>query len=399
MATAHVNVKGRTSMDGRGWAAGLRKMETGTKAAGARMASGMAGAIGGVFAVGFLVSATRRIVAHADQVHKTAVRIGASTDTIQKFDFAATQSGATMSDVEKSFINTAKAMESAKQGLTTHIRAFQAFGISMQMLKVMSPEQVFLKVADAIEKAGGAMDKAKSLQDIMGRGGKALIPAFVSGFTGLAASAPKGIDNETIESLVKFNDELDRLKREVLPAAADAVAVLADVFNQARTPQGPGELGFFGKSAGALALSLSGEKGKRQLDSDLTTQRRLGINISESEWSDINTKHGKALEHIQKTADDWLSGSNPFLRGPAAAGAKGSNWVTDAVGDPAAADAAAAAAAKAWSKPSLQLNSLQRIGAAVTQSADPIAIEKSNNKLLTNIARNTKKLADETEDF
>jgi hypothetical protein len=67
--------------------------------------------------------------------------------------------------------------------------------------------------------------------------------------------------------------------------------------------------------------------------------------------------------------------------------------------DPEVADAAAAAAAKAWSKPSLQLNSLQRIGAAVSQSADPIAIEKDNNKLLKNIAKNTKKLADETEDF
>ena len=127
MATAHVNVKGRTSMDGRGWSAGLRKMEVGTKGAAARMAGSMAGMIGGVFAVGFLASATRRIVQHADQIHKTAVRIGTSTDTIQKFDFAATQSGATMTDVEKSFINTAKAMESAKQGLTTHIRAFQFF--------------------------------------------------------------------------------------------------------------------------------------------------------------------------------------------------------------------------------------------------------------------------------
>ena len=209
MATAHVNVKGRTSMDGRGWSAGLRKMEVGTKGAAARMAGSMAGAIGGVFAVGFLASATRRIVQHADQIHKTAVRIGASTDTIQKFDFAATQSGATMTDVEKSFINTAKAMESAKQGLTTHIRAFQAFGITMQMLNVMSPEQVFLKVAEAIEKAGGAMDNAKSLQDIMGRGGAAMIPAFVSGFTGLAGSAPDPIAEEDIQNLVRFNDELD----------------------------------------------------------------------------------------------------------------------------------------------------------------------------------------------
>ena len=378
-------------MDGRGWSAGLRKMETGTKAAAGRMAGSFTGAIGGVFAVGFLASATRRIVQHADQIHKTAVRIGASTDTIQKFDFAATQSGATMSDVEKSFINTAKAMESAKQGLTTHIRAFQAFGITMQMLNVMSPEQVFLKVAEAIEKAGGAMDNAKSLQDIMGRGGAAMIPAFVSGFTGLAGSAPKGIDNETIENLVKFNDELDRLKREMLPAAASAAGGLADLFRH---------------SSKVLAQK---DEQLKALQPTITPRMRLDKEL------ELWLRETLGLGNLFGGFDDSIYGSTESLRrekGEVASRARnkqppetgpflGSNLgqPIPAASDPAVADAAAAAAAKAWSKPSLQLNSLQRIGAAVSQSADPIAIEKDNNKLLKNIAKNTKKLADETEDF
>ena len=376
-------------MDGRGWSAGLRKMETGTKAAAGRMAGSFTGAIGGVFAVGFLASATRRIVQHADQIHKTAVRIGASTDTIQKFDFAATQSGATMTDVEKSFINTAKAMESAKQGLTTHIRAFQAFGITMQMLNVMSPEQVFLKVAEAIEKAGGAMDNAKSLQDIMGRGGAAMIPAFVSGFTGLAGSAPKGIDNETIENLVKFNDELDRLKREMLPAAASAAGGLADLFRH---------------SSKVLAQK---DEQLKALQPTITPRMRLDKEL------ELWLRETLCLGNLFGGFDDSIYGSTESLRrekGEVASRARnkqppetgpflGSNLgqPIPAASDPAVADAAAAAAAKAWSKPSLQLNSLQRIGAAVSQSADPIAIERDNNKLLKTIAKNTKKLADETE--
>ena len=350
-------------MDGRGWSAGLRKMEVGTKGAAARMAGSMAGMIGGVFAVGFLASATRRIVQHADQIHKTAVRIGASTDTIQKFDFAATQSGATMTDVEKSFINTAKAMESAKQGLTTHIRAFQAFGITMQMLNVMSPEQVFLKVAEAIEKAGGAMDNAKSLQDIMGRGGAAMIPAFVSGFTGLAGSAPDPIAEEDIQNLVRFNDELDRLKRVALPFGAAAASGMADKFSE------------LGEAwAGIKSISVDPSPG----------DGRSGIEV----WEDaVGQAHQKTFEKVG--AADPRATAILARFGPGAK--KGT--------DPETADAAAAAAAKAWSKPSLQLNSLQRIGAAVTQSADPIAIERDNNKLLKTIAKNTKKLADETDEI
>ena len=369
-------------MDGRGWSAGLRKMETGTKGAAGRMASGMAGALGGVFAVGFLVSATRRIVAHADQVHKTAVRIGASTDTIQKFDFAATQSGATMSDVEKSFINTAKAMESAKQGLTTHIRAFQAFGISMQMLNVMSPEQVFLKVADAIEKAGGAMDKAKSLQDIMGRGGKAMIPAFVSGFTGLAASAPQGIDEETIQKLVKFNDEMDRMKREMLPAGASGAGFLADMFEMFSESQGPG---------GGLSDALMPGVPATGIGALIAKIVRAG-KLSTAEVQEIIDRANKSRlltpTETRNKAAGKIDTSASTLE----------NWLGfRSVGQQDTGDQAAAA--KAWSKPSLQLNSLQRIGAAVSQSADPIAIERSNNKLLTTIARNTKKTADATDEL
>jgi hypothetical protein len=48
-------------------------------------------------------------------------------------------------------------------------------------------------------------------------------------------------------------------------------------------------------------------------------------------------------------------------------------------------------------KPNLALNSLQRIGAAVSQSADPIAVEKDNNKLLNKIANNTKTIAQNSE--
>ena len=396
-------------MDGRGWSAGLRKMEAGTKAAAGRMAGGMAGMIGGVFAVGFLVSATRRIVQHADQVHKTAVRIGASTDTIQKFDFAATQSGATMSDVEKSFINTAKAMESAKQGLTTHIRAFQAFGITMQMLNVMSPEQVFLKIADAIEKAGGAMDKAKSLQDIMGRGGKALIPAFVSGFTGLAGSAPEGIDEATIQNLVRFNDELDRLKRETLPAAASGVSVLADMFHDF-TEVSKKEWADF-----ILPPDLSGAGGGKNIGKgsvqpvtpSMRFDRQLELHLRE--LLGLGNLFGGFEDSVYGSTESLRREKNEVdaMRGRTTLPADTGIFLGSNVGqgpplakkgtDPAIADAAAAAAAKAWSKPSLQLNSLQRIGAAVSQSADPVAIERSNNKLLTSIARNTKKLADETD--
>jgi len=380
-------------MDGRGWSAGLRKMETGTKGAAARMAGSMAGAIGGVFAVGFLASATRRIVQHADQIHKTAQRISASTETVQKFDFAATQSGTNLESVQDAFMDLAKAIQEAKDGAETKRKALLDFGVTMQMLRTARPEEVFLKIAEAIEEAGGAMDKAKSLEELMGGGGRKLVPAFVSGFGSLMGQAPEGIDPETIQNLVKFNDELDRLKREALPAAAAAVSMLADTLTM--MGEGTGSKGTsMGDRAENLAsnmhtmftpLGLLGGVGRMATGGNFFK----GTDTSEDEAQAIVDEANKSRlltgRERRERRQDFTSGilgidTNPII-GP------------QLPNEPAA-TAAAAATATGWSKPSLQLNSLQRIGAAVSQSADPIAIEKDNNKLLKNIAKNTKKTAD-----
>jgi hypothetical protein len=361
-------------MDGRGWAAGLRKMETGTKAAGARMASGMAGAIGGVFAVGAIIAGTRRMIDHADAIDKMAKRMEVSTDTAQKFDFAASQNGATIENVERSYMKTASAMEGAKQGLQTYIRAFAAFGITIQQIKTSSPEEIFLHIAESIRQAGGALDNAKSLQDIMGRGGRQLTPAFVSGFASTAGSAPDPIEAETIKRLATFKDEMDRLTRTVLPAAANAVATLANAWES-----------FFSNISvdnffQNILDFVAPKKGSSGPSND----------VSQREWDVIGAEFGKPLPRPMSPKQMLKNkAANEAARAAA----------TKAAADEEAAEAAAARAANtSWSKPSLQLNSLQRIGAAVSQSTDPVAIEKDNNKLLKTIAKNTKQTANNTDD-
>ena len=385
MATAHMNVKGRTSLDGSGWSAGLRKMEAGTKGAAGRMASSMAGAIGGVFAVGFLTSATRRIIDHADAIDKMAKRMETTTDIAQQFDFAASQNGATVEMVERSFMKTAQAMEGAKQGLATYIRAFAAFGITMQQIQTSTPEQIFLKIAEAIERAGGALDKAKSLQDIMGRGGRQLVPAFVSGFAATAASAPDPIDAETIKNLAEFNDELDRLKRETLPAAAEAVGILADSFEKiikkpdgTRRTETDRNLIFLQKAlktaAGPLGLIGQGGLKPRTVREPSKEEQEL------QQFFESQPINKLLTQRVKESFTSKLLGINEFpMFGPFRE------------------EQPPAAGAKSFIKPSLALNALQRIGAAVSQSADPIAIEKDNNTLLKRIANNTKDIARNSE--
>lgn len=390
MATAHMNVKGRTSLDGSGWAAGLRKMETSTKAAGSRMRSSMAGAIGGVFAIGFLKSATMRMVQHADAIDKMAKRMESTTDIAQRFDFAASQNGASVGDIEKAFTKTAASMEGARQGLQTQIKAFAAFGITLQMIKNSTPEQIFIKIAEAVERAGGALDKAKSLQDIMGRGGRQLTPAFVSGFSKTVASAPTPIDAETIKNLADFNDQLDRLSREVLPVAADAVSGMADLFEMLITGSGGNNISL-GERVSNVLKNTANVITAPFYDRNDPEAGFVGNDVTADEWADLNEQFGAPIPRLrnpftERNRQDYTSGifgfnTNPII-GPQM---------------PEAAATAAAAGTGGFMRPNLALNSLQRIGAAVSQSADPIAVEKDNNRLLTKIANNTKDIKQNTE--
>jgi hypothetical protein len=75
MATSHFNVKGRTSLDGSGWAAGLRKMETATKGAANRMAGSMTSMVGGLFAVSYLRGATMKIIDHGDAFYRYRTKV------------------------------------------------------------------------------------------------------------------------------------------------------------------------------------------------------------------------------------------------------------------------------------------------------------------------------------
>jgi hypothetical protein len=383
MATAHMNVKGRTSLDGSGWAAGLRKMETGTKAAAGRMASSMAGMVGGLFAVSALRGATARIIDHGDAIDKMAKRMEASTDTAQKFDFAASQNGASVGDIEKAFTKTAASMEGAKQGLQTQIRAFAAFGISMQMIKNSTPEEIFLKIADSIEKAGGALDRAKSLQDIMGRSGRQLTPAFVSGFAATAAAAPTPIGKETIKALADLKDSIDVLERQMAKPAAEVVAgtsgiidayskvfaARANAFEKIGKPQ-KGEINAleflrtFSEEYDKLYMEETAGKGTTKTFSPpLKQSTEILDKLKKEREAALNDPNASMLENFLG-----------FRRLPEEEKPQTS-----------------------FVKPSLALNALQRIGAAVSQSADPIAIEKDNNVLLKRIANNTKDTARNTE--
>ena len=226
----------------------------------------------------------------------------------------------------------------------------------------------------------------------MGRGGKVLIPAFKGGFAGLMDVAPPSIDEETVKKLARFNDELDRLKREALPGAATAVGGMADFFAMMVEGSGGQNVpGGFGTRVSNV-LKNAGRVFSDEVILGFLTGGLEGAALdptwwwggSNMDWTETNKKFGRSI--VPKKPSD-IPTPPPKKLGP--------QFLKDGFmqGDyfvPTKPETS-------FIKPSLALNALQRIGAAVSQSADPIAIEKDNNVLLKRIANNTKDTARNTE--
>ena len=231
-----------------------------------------------------------------------------------------------------------------------------------------------------------------------------MVPAFVSGFAGTAGTAPDPIDVDSIRRLAEFNDELDRLKREILPGAALAVKGLADVFfafndefKKDTMTFKPGEAGKIGaggkmpavKQTAGFFETLLVELSKNPLLPDAAPTSSK-IRVAQDRERRRLMKQGVPVNLAtgELVRDDMNMDRGIFL---------GSNVGQLPASQVSESAAAATAGAKSFIKPSLALNALQRIGAAVSQSADPIAIEKDNNVLLKRIANNTKDTARNTE--
>jgi len=147
-----------------------------------------------------------------DEVQKMALRTGFSTEALSELKYAAQISGASLQGFEKGVKKMQKTIVDASEGMTTYLRAFERIGIEVKDLQGLSPEQQFLKIADAIGKVKDPTIQAATATDIFGRAGTQLLPFFKQGPEGM-----EKLRKKAHELGVVFDKE-----------AADKAAALAD---------------------------------------------------------------------------------------------------------------------------------------------------------------------------
>lgn len=171
-------------------------------------------------AVGFYLTSQIKEAMHAaeEAAGKLAdlhYQTGLSTTLLQQWEYALGQSGATVGDAADAFKHLQKSIYEALYGENpdSKLGAFSKFGVTLKDLKTQRPEEIFLKIAAAIEKMGSSAVVTANALELMGRGGDKMFAAFRQGFADEAKKAPI-MDPELVQALDEHGDK--KTKRQLV---------------------------------------------------------------------------------------------------------------------------------------------------------------------------------------
>jgi hypothetical protein len=233
-----LDIKARLGLDGKGFAAGAER----AKQTANKMKANIVGAFKGV-AVGlaamFAGSALKEqltfVSDYAAKVRDLANTFGISTEAVQKFDYAATQAGIELQTVMDGMKDLGKNTSEALMGVEGKIWAFKQLGISVAEIKGKNIDQIFMRVAKAIQESGPILEpnQVKAIEDLMGGAGFQSINMMRGDLEEVFKQLEKMggiIDEKAINKLGALSDKFAAFKTMNKSTFADLFSFIGDKF-------------------------------------------------------------------------------------------------------------------------------------------------------------------------
>lgn len=193
------------------------------------------GALAAAFSVGVIANFAKQTLELADTIGKTADAVGVSTEFLQKYQFAAEQSGLTQEEFNKGMMNFTKMVGQAAIRTTEAGRTLEKLGISLKNAdgSTRKSEEVFVELFEALDNVGSEFEKNAILADLFGRAGVKLAVMGKDGAQAmreLAESATGIIPEDSIRQAEIFNDTMNELKRATLLPLQKVVISTSNAF-------------------------------------------------------------------------------------------------------------------------------------------------------------------------
>lgn len=181
----------------------------------------------------FAVAITRAINA-ADELGKSAQKLGMTTEALSGLQYAAELSGLSNEDLSTSINKLNKSIAEGNP-------AFEAMGISLKDVNgnLKSSDQVLQEVAGKFVTYKDGVEKSALAMEVFGKSGARMVPLLNSGADGLNAMAEEArslglvISSDMAKSAEAFNDNLTRVQKTQSGLVTQLTAQLLPVMEQA----------------------------------------------------------------------------------------------------------------------------------------------------------------------
>lgn len=236
----------RLGLDGMDYERGLNHARSRADAFGTQFSSRMsaaAGAIGAAFTTMGLVikSQINAAATEGDRIEDLAARVGFSPRAAQQADEVLRQNASSLEAATAATRKLAEAKEKALAGDKESIKAFKAFGVTLEDLQSRNLEQLFFQVAAGVKDAELNSKNLVAIMEILGKRGGELIPAFKEGFGKTVGDS----SDETIKKLAGLQRAMERagaavkrfrneLVAKVSPGLTKVFETIADPFGHGR---------------------------------------------------------------------------------------------------------------------------------------------------------------------
>lgn len=171
-------------------------------------------------AVGGLLAVTNQTAEYADEIDKLSERTGINREELQRWKYAAAQSGGDIGKLEVGIKKLSDVMDDAMNGNKKAAEAFQKLGISLTDAngKAKSTEAVFEDVMKALADMEQGAERNALGNDILGKSYTELLPLLNAGSEGIQELKDRAdelgivMSEEAVKANVTFGDTLQDIK-------------------------------------------------------------------------------------------------------------------------------------------------------------------------------------------
>ena len=267
-------------------------------------------ALVGAFAFDKIISGFSSAIEKGDQLQDIAEKFGVSASKLQLLGNAATVFGSNLEQVSAGLNKLSLAQQKAisgESGSEALVDTFKEVGISMDQLKTMSAEDIFLKISDSF--ASGANDGRQFIivNELLGKAQTDLIKVMNQGSEAIIAQGESmGVwSDETISQLSEASDAIKTLQNKFTVGFGVMAQVIMPVVKTLEMLSE--QLGFAMASAGAL---MSGDfKDAMGIAGAATTARKnFGKDTSapKAKTGRIDTEDGPSIKEKLKAEKDAI---------------------------------------------------------------------------------------------